>query len=145
MYVRTVIPTMLHIGHTETDDHSIAQRVHECRGHRPKARELRPSWPWLTISQGQGNCGPFTVLQSEVGQLSLGEKVPVYMHSYECGSIVCVRKKLETTQCPSGVARERNAKWYSYSVPRYTNVHNLCLELQSYDKIIRETKDGPDV
>lgn len=136
---------MSHTGRTEPDGHSIAQWVHEYGGHRPKARELRPSRPWLTISQGQGNCGPFTVLPSEVGQLSLGERVPVYVRSYECGSIVCVRKKLKTTRCPSGVAREINAKWYSYSVPRYAHVHNLCLESQRYDKIIRETKDRPDV
>ena len=32
-----------------------------------------------------------------------------------------------------------------YSGPRCTNVNDICLELQSYGKMIRETKDRPEV
>lgn len=58
---------------------------------------------------------------------------------------VAVSSKFFTTQCPSGVAKEINAKWFVYSVPRYLTINNLYLELYSYGKIVKETKDGPDI
>lgn len=104
---------------------------------RPRSSGLRGvSRP----SQGQGKYGPFS-FRGRSGN-SAGER------RFLCACIpknVAVSSNLETTQCPSGVAKEINAKWFVYSVPRYLTINNLYLELYSYGKIVKETKDGPDV